>query len=61
MDFALFVMVATLLASTDGLNQLKVPLTIIPGKDATCATGELLEMAQHNLSAKVDELISGTK
>ena len=51
------VTIATLLASTDGLNQIQLPPTVIPGQYETCPPQDILEMARQNLSARVDALI----
>ena len=60
MDSVLFILIATLLASTDGLNQIQLPPTVIPGQHSTCPPEDILEMARQNLSARVDALISGS-
>ena len=59
MDSLFFITIATLLASTDGLNQIQLPPTAIPGQYETCPPQDILEMARQNLSARVAELISG--
>ena len=59
MDSLLFITIATLLASTDGLNQIQLPLTVIPGQYESCLPENRLEVARRNLSARVAELISG--
>ena len=58
MDSLLFITIATLLASTDGLNQIQLPPTVISGQYETCPQQDILEMARLNLSARVDELIA---
>ena len=58
MDSLLFITIATLLASTDGLNQIQLPPTVIPGQYETCPPQDILEMARQNLSARVNGLIS---
>ena len=53
------VTVATLLTSTNGLDEIKLPPTVIPGQYETCPPQDILKMARQNLSARVDELITG--
>ena len=57
MDSLLFITIATLLASTDGLNQIQLPLTVIPGQYETCPPQDIL--ARQSISARVAELIAG--
>ena len=58
MNSVLVLAITTLLASTDGLNQIQLPPTVIPGQQATCPPENILEMARQNLSTRVVGLIS---
>ena len=60
MDSLLYIPIATLLALTDGLNQIQLPPTVIPGQYGTCPPQDMLEMARQNISTRVAELISGS-
>ena len=53
------VTIATLLASTNGFDEIKLSATVIPRQYETCPPQDILEMARQNLSAGVDGLISG--
>ena len=62
MDAVLSLLLAILLASTEGTFPIKITPTVIPGDHAmpSCPSSDLLEMARQNISAKVQEIISGT-
>ena len=59
MKVVLFITIATLLASTDGLHQIKVPLTSIPGQHASCLPEDISEMTREMITASTEEVISG--
>ena len=59
MTVVLVVTIASLLASTEGLDHIKVPLTSIPGQHASCTSKDIAKMTREMITASVEELISG--
>ena len=54
MDAVLSIMIAILLAPTNGLN---IDLTVIPGNGASCPSKEASAMTRRIISARVTQLI----
>ena len=59
MESLLFIAIATLLALTNGFDEIKLSATVIPGQYETCPPQDILEMARQRISARVDDLITG--
>ena len=56
MTVVLVVTIASLLASTDEFDHIKVPLTSIPGQHARCTSQDVSKMTQEMITASVERV-----